>query len=160
MIPEAFVCHNTLNRLRVRIPSKRRNAEYFTALEKDLITIEGVESVIANPVTASLLLVHNVSLERLSEYAAEKQLFSLIHIPPKQMTFHDSLTHNFNVLDKKVKDYTQGATDIGSLAFLGLAGAGIYQISKGNFTAPAWYTAFWYALNIFLKTDKKNDNAE
>lgn len=160
MIPEAFVCHKTSNRLRVRIPARRRNTEYFTALEKDLITVEGIERVIANPVTASLLLVHNVSLERLSEYAAERQLFSLIHIPPKQVTLHDSLTNNFNTWDKKIRDYTQGAADIGSLAFLGLIGAGVYQISKGNFTAPAWYTAFWYALNIFLKTDKKNENAE
>jgi len=160
MIPEALVCHKTLNRLRVRIPAKRRNTEYFTALEKDLITFEGVEAVVTNPVTAGLLLVHNVSLERLSEYAAEKGLFSLIDTPPGQMTLHDSLTDNFNSLDKKVRDYTQGAADIGGLAFLGLIGAGIYQISKGNLTAPAWYTAFWYALNIFLKTNKKNENVE
>lgn len=160
MIPEAFVCHKTSNRLRVRIPAKRRNTEYFTALEKDLITLEGVEKAITNPVTTGLLLVHNVSLDKLSEYAAEKGLFSLIDTPSRQMALHDSLTDNFNALDKKVKDSTQGAVDIGSLAFLGLIGAGIYQISKGNFAAPAWYTAFWYALNIFLKTNKKNENVE
>jgi hypothetical protein len=28
-------------------------------------------------------------------------------------------------------------------------GAGIYQIARGNFAAPAWYTAFWYALGLF-----------
>lgn len=160
MTPEAFVCHKTENRLRVRIPAKRRNSEYFSILEKSFVALDGVEAAIANPITSSLLVIHNITLDRISEYAAEKELFSLSPIPPKPVTIQRSITKSFNNLDDAIKDYTQGAADIGGLAFLALTGAGIYQISKGNFTAPAWYTVFWYALNIFLKTNKENGVAE
>ena len=45
--------------------------------------------------------------------------------------------------------------DLGTASFGALLIMGIYQISRGNFMAPAWYTAFWYALNIFLKSKPK-----
>jgi hypothetical protein len=90
----------------------------------------------------------------------EKGFFHLTYSPPRQVTIQQSVTRSFKSIDTKVKDYTQGTTDIGGLAFLALAGAGIYQISKGNFAAPAWYTAFWYALNVFLKTNKESGNGE
>jgi hypothetical protein len=62
----------------------------------------------------------------------------------------------FAGLDKRIKDLTGGSHNIGALAFLALAGVGVYQIARGNFTAPAWYTAFWYAMNIFFKSDEKD----
>jgi len=38
------------------------------------------------------------------------------------------------------------------MAILSLLGLGLYQILRGNFRAPPWYTAFWYALGIFTKS--------
>jgi hypothetical protein len=35
---------------------------------------------------------------------------------------------------------------------MGLLGTGIYQIVRGNFGAPPWYTAFWYAFGVFTKS--------
>ncbi len=45
--------------------------------------------------------------------------------------------------------YLPGAT------FVALVGAGVYKIAQGKFAAPAWYMAFWYALNIFLRAREK-----
>ena len=39
-------------------------------------------------------------------------------------------------------------------------GMGGYEISRGRFATPAWYTAFWYALNIFLKGLQDQEAAE
>lgn len=53
----------------------------------------------------------------------------------------------------RVEKATGGTMGISEVAFLALFGAGVMQIGRGNFTAIPWYTAFWYALNIFLKSD-------
>lgn len=42
--------------------------------------------------------------------------------------------------------------DLPGMAFLTLLGVGIYQLVRGNFAAPPWYTAFWYAMGIFTKS--------
>jgi hypothetical protein len=59
----------------------------------------------------------------------------------------------FGEIENKIEKVTGGSLDISEMAFLALLGAGIFQIGKGNLTAIPWYTAFWYALNIFLKSD-------
>jgi len=50
---------------------------------------------------------------------------------------------------------TKGFANVPDLVLLTLVGLSAIQISRGNFTAPAWYTALWYALNIFLKAQSK-----
>jgi hypothetical protein len=53
-----------------------------------------------------------------------------------------------------------GWVNLGAMAFLILLGAAIYQIARGNLTAIPWYTAFWYALNIFLKSKPSETGME
>jgi hypothetical protein len=50
-----------------------------------------------------------------------------------------------------LKRLTSGEVDIPSLVFLGLVVSGIYEIARGNLVMPAWYTAFYYALQVFSR---------
>ena len=54
-----------------------------------------------------------------------------------------------------VAQYIKNLSQFGVLLALG-----IYQISRGNFMAPAWYTAFWYAFGVLTKTLIDRDRAE
>jgi hypothetical protein len=152
----AYVTHVTAERLRIKIPSRRRNAEFFATLRDSLAKIEGVESVATNPVTASILITHRTTIDAILEHGRVNNLFTLRKNSPRQTILHKTVTDGFSSLDNRIRKFTQGAFDGGGLAFLALAGIGIYQIGRGNFAAPAWYTAFWYAMNTFLKSNRGN----
>ncbi|MGD1076217.1 MAG: HMA2 domain-containing protein [Thermodesulfovibrionales bacterium] len=152
MIPEAFVRHQTTGRLRITIPSRKRDQEYLTGLKERFSGFEGIETVELNPITGSVLIIHKVSGEKIAEYALANSLFSLKGLHSSPVTLQQRVTGTFKSVDAELKTFTGGEIDIGGLAFLVLMGAGIYQLSVGNLTALPWYGAFWYALNIFLKS--------
>jgi hypothetical protein len=60
----------------------------------------------------------------------------------------------FREVDSQIEHLTGGELDIPSIALIGLIFSGIYQLSIGNFAAPAWYTALWYAAGIAVKAEK------
>ena len=158
MMPsDAYVTHMTAERLRIKIPLRRQDADFFTALRGSLSKIEGIELVEVNPVTASVLITHRTTMDAILEHGRVNNLFTFRKNLPRQTTLHKTVTDSFSAMDNRIKRFTRGAVDGGGLAFLAVAGIGIYQISRGNFAAPAWYTAFWYAMNIFLKSNAEND---
>jgi hypothetical protein len=49
--------------------------------------------------------------------------------------------------------------DVEVIVFLLLVGFGIYDLLRGDLRRPAWYTAFWYASEVFNKyiSDHKSE---
>jgi len=66
-----------------------------------------------------------------------------------------NVRETFQDFNEKMKELTSGEIDLPTLAFLLLLGVGVYQIGAGNFAAPAWYVAFWYAMNIFMQAETR-----
>ena len=152
MIPEAIVCHSTPGRFRVRVPSRKGNTAYFSDLKDQFTHLEGVNEVEANALTGSVVFTHTADLKAISMFAQENSLFRLIKLESGTPALSRNVVKAFSDFDKKVKRFTGNELDVPGAAFLTLLGFGIYEISRGNFAAPAWYTAFWYSLNIFLKS--------
>ena len=50
--------------------------------------------------------------------------------------------------DRKLLDLTGGTVDLPSGIFLALVFTGVYQIVRGQFRTPPWYTVFWYAFGL------------
>ncbi len=152
MHPKAHISHQTKGRLRVKIPSKKGDREYFSALADSLVKHRDISEVRTNPVTGSALILHNSDKDTIRKFAEEGKLFNMIDAAVKSHPqISRYLFYGFKGIDNTVRKATGGELDVPSVAFLSLIGLGIYDISRGNFAAPAWYTAFWYALNIFLK---------
>ncbi|MEK6672547.1 MAG: HMA2 domain-containing protein [Nitrospirota bacterium] len=147
--------HSIAGRLRVRIPAKKGDSPYFASLKDQLIKKGGVEQVEANPMTGSVLIIHKLNINSISNYAESHNLFKLMTQKPEATPLSQKVTGAFKGMDKHVKGFTGGELDIPGMAFIVLIGLGLSQISRGNFAAPAWYTAFWYAFNIFLKANDK-----
>jgi hypothetical protein len=154
-IPEdAYMSHMSSGRLRVKIPSKKGDETFFSEMKAWLSGIPGMERVEANSLTGSVLMVHSIDQETIVDFMKANNL----NLPRAGLHsthssgFHREATDAFSTLDKRVKSFIGEGVNIGALAFLALVGAGTYQIAKGNFAAIPWYTAFWYALNIFLKS--------
>lgn len=156
MLPIAQCVHKLPARARIRIPARKGDGFFFSALRERLHRCEQVTGVETNPLTGSALIFYTGDFAAIAAYAEKEGIFRLAakkHNP-------DSLTHvtvsTYKTLDSRVKRLTGGEIDLPSATWLALVGAGVYKIARGNFAAPAWYTAFWYALNIFLKAKGKS----
>lgn len=152
MLPAAYVSHRTPNRLRIKIPSKKGDSVYFTYLKNHLSVYQGIEKTEINPITGSVLVVHTLDERKIVTHAEDNKLFKISNLRTSSTGLSESILQTFRDLNAKITTSTKGFANIPDIIFLTLLGVGIYQISRGNFTAPAWYVAFWYALNMFWKS--------
>jgi hypothetical protein len=113
---------------------------------------------VINPLTGSVLVLHTTALGPIREYVEAHGLFKLLAeevsdtaAPAGPIPLSQGIKQGYGDFDRRLRELTGGAMDVSGLAFTALLVVGISQISRGNFAAPAWYTAFWYAFNIFLK---------
>lgn len=151
MLPHACISHRTLRRLRVKIPSKKGDRAYFSHIKEELSENPGIERLEINPVTGSVLVVHALDPEVISEYAEGHNLFKIKENSARPKALSRRVVKGFGDFDNKVKRFTGGELDLPEATFLTLLVMGLYEIGRGNIMAPAWYTAFWYAFNVFLK---------
>jgi hypothetical protein len=153
-LPEdTILSHASKGRLRLRIPSKRRNSAYFETISSELEKLSGLTQIQVNPMSGSILILYSeLPAEMTSWLQRYHGLTMKNNIPVKSDLVQRKITGTFDQLNNRIRGFTNGELDIQALSFLALVVVGIYQISRGNFTAPAWYTAFWYAMNIFLKS--------
>jgi hypothetical protein len=160
MASEASKTHSIQGRLRIRIPSKKRDEAYFAAVKDAISAVEGVDGVQVTPQTGSVLVFHHTDADTITQAGVSKDLFEVSEAPKVRTTLlHDSIAVQISEIDNRIREFSQGGVDLRGLAFIGLVGTGIYQIARGNFTAPAWYTAFWYALGLFGKATNNGSSA-
>jgi hypothetical protein len=148
MPPFAYISHRSENRVRIKVPSKKGDKSFFSAAVDFFASQSGILKVTTNDVTGSILLIHSIQPEKIMKSAEKQRLFTS---RSSRTPLSNKVIEVFKGLNKKTTSCTEGYANLPDLTFLSLLGLGLYQISRGNFTAPAWYAAFWYALNIFLK---------
>jgi Heavy metal associated domain 2 len=156
--PSAHISHTTKGRVRFKVPSKKGNARFFTNIKDTLEKDARVAGVVIDPVTGSVLVSHNADTDSIIKLTEANKFFKIERRRPRHVS--NNVVENFKNIDNKLKSVTDGELDLPTVSFLTLAGVGIYEIARGNFAAPAWYTAFWYALNIFLKARPDVDRIE
>jgi hypothetical protein len=142
--------------VRIRVPSQKGNDEYFEALRKSLSQYDAAEAVEVNQFTGSVLLLGNrLELDAVAAIGQSNDLFQIgnpvkpalnnpSHLPGKAVKPLEGLQGAMDQL-------TGGNLDLSGLIFFLLLGTGVHQILRGNFVAPPWYTAFWYAFGVFTK---------
>ncbi len=164
---DAYISHTTSGRFRIRVPSRKGDVAFFQSLKDRAGKYPNIHEVAANPVTGSILIKHSLDPAMMKDLARTYFHGQAKQIGSPSSNIYLQVTETYNQVENKIKKFTGGEMDVGTLSFGALLIMGIYQISRGNFMAPAWYTAFWYALNIFLKSkpkengtpaEKSNDN--
>jgi hypothetical protein len=139
--------------MRIKIPSLRKQDAQLEVLRDRLLRCPGVVETTAAAITGTILIIHEGDHDAVLAYAAQTGILAVETTDDRPLTVHGEIRKVFGHLERRVSSFSGGSLNLGSLAFVALAGFGIYQISRGNLAAPAWYTAFWYAMNIFLKSD-------
>ena len=156
MVPEAYVSHRTLQRVRIRIPSLRGDRDSLQKVGDELQRSAKFERIVLNPQTGSVLL-EGVSLdvEKIANYGEDHGLFSLRRIEAHRaqpVTLSERVAEPIGWVSDFLGRSTGGVVDLPGLIFLSLLGFGGYEILRGNWRSPPWYTAFWYAFGVFTKS--------
>jgi hypothetical protein len=156
--PPAIVVHEVDGRLRVRIATRRLNQRYFEAAAEALRRCGGVDAVIANPLTGSLLILHHASRSAIEAFAEERGVFTvtaleLPDIPSDRVASAvDAITTRF---DQAISRSTYDTGDLRTIAFLTLAALAVVQFVRGNALPPA-ITLVTYAMGVLPRGDEQS----
>lgn len=159
-LPEAHIAHISPRRIRLRIPCKKGNVNFFGDLSVHLAQCPGVSDVEVNWRTGSALLLTASPLSMVVKYGMTHGLFRLKPPTPVHKSLVLNVTEAFKAYDRSLRNFTGGEIDIPSVIFLSLLISGVIQIARGNFVMPAWYTAFYYALGIFTRVKEADADIE
>src|SRR5579884_414175 len=163
MLPKAYISHQTSGRLRIRIPTQKRNQAYFSALKERFSSFPGVQKVEVNPLTGSVLVQHTfhlneIDFKMISDYTQQGGLFQLERPDLSAGSVSKKVVETFQNANQKVERFTGGDIDLPTLTSMGLLGFGLFEMARGKVAAPMWHVAFWYALNIFLSNQRGKEN--
>lgn len=143
-MPAAEIVHHVGQRVRLRVPGKKRDAGYFTALSDRLSEIPGIASVRANPLAASVALTFSGPLEEILTRLNEQ--IDDFHIQPGERI-------RANAVEARPFRRLVSGRDVNPMFMLGsaLAAVGVVQTFRGRIAVPS-ITAFWYALEAFRQS--------
>ncbi len=152
-LPDAMVIQNVAGHLRIRVPSKKNDTEYFRMVEQVFLACENVKSIKVNPLTTSITLKYTGDLTDIKDFAFTHHLFSLTLKSSQLTPLMDNCEKGVMKADNLLNFLTFGQLDFRSIAFVFFVGVGIFQIARGNFMLPSWFTALWYASKL-INTEK------
>jgi hypothetical protein len=148
-LPEASISHQSVDRLRIKVASRKGDAGYFANVLKSLSGLRKFKHLVANSLTGSVLFIgENLDAGEIAEHASEHKLFHLITADPPSLPVMHSIVQPVASIDRSLRTISGGKIDLPSGIFFALLGTGIYQLARGRFGAPPWYTAFWYAFGL------------
>ncbi len=156
-MPVAFVSHQTGTRLRIKVPSKRKDVNFLSSLSTEISGIDGVKNVEVNKLTGSILIHHSHDPAGIVETIKANKLLTFAGRRFARTHLHRRVNDAFKEADVTIRDLTGNELDVSGAAVLTLIGVGIYQVWRGNVAAIPWYAAGWYALNIFLKSNSDKE---
>lgn len=143
----------TPSRLRIKIDGHKNDAAFFEELQKQLTAEFDLNRVTANPETGSVLLEGDaVDPAAVGAFGQTHALFSLAQRPQKPSGIAERIGRSIGGVNAGVRSASAGELDLPSLVFVLLLISGAFQLLRGNFSAPPWYTAFWYAFGVFTKS--------
>jgi len=146
----AEVAHATRGRARIRLPSAKGDARFFTRVEEELRGVPGVADVRVNPTTASVLVRHAGDLGAIAQHARARDLFELSDLPtgaaPEGRAAEsssarghaagwtlDEVRRRLLRLDEIVRERSNESVDVRMMVFAALLGGSVYQLTRGKF---------------------------
>lgn len=143
----AYVTHRTPTRLRIRVPARRHDAEWWQRVGAELREVPGISAVEINPLTASMLVHHDAGFEPARALVGNELLSLADERRVARGSLLDQVRERFASIDAAISAASDGKVDLASLALLGLGALILQQVLRGNVTAPA-VTLAWYAAEL------------
>lgn len=142
--PEAHISHAAAGRVRIKVPGRRGDSDYFAQAERRFGQCPGVRRVAVNPLTGSILIEHETETAAILDFAETGDMVSLKpqeDVVPLAVMVRESAAE----MDRRVREAAGNALDLWSatsLVFLALA---CVQLARGHYIGPA-STLLWTAV--------------
>jgi Heavy metal associated domain 2 len=163
------VVHNVPGRTRLRCSWLRESRDAALEIADALVTLPGMEEVVARPFTGSVLCRYNplqLSPEQIADEAraaggAEVVLRS--QDPDPAPLLRDDVASIARVVARIVHDLNQevlratdSKTDLGILATLGFMTAGAAEVvTRKVIPSPPWFNLAWWGFRTFMTTEER-----
>jgi hypothetical protein len=147
-LPRAEVAHRAGQRLRLRFPRHRGDADFFAKLERTALFVEGVLAATGRPATGSLIIRHKSDYDTLAAGLREEGVCD-VSPEPEDHRPEIEARHLSQELNTRLYEASGGQLDLRALAAFGLVMMGVVQLARGQVFAPAT-TALWYGLTLLL----------
>jgi hypothetical protein len=170
------IAHQVPGRIRMKVPSVKTNPELAEQIKQTFCAIPGIEQVIINPTTGSVVLQYDV--DRHEEMHGHLHHHTGGHyVPPA--TEIDSLANKikqeaeylaehshtakvvvdfFTEFDHQIKIATGNAIDLKIVLAAGIAGVTIFEVGATAAT-PVWVTLAIFALNHMIQAHRAEQNS-
>lgn len=146
MLPVALIVHELPGRVRLRIRERKGDREYFQRVAAEFIAVEGVEAVVTDFRTGSVLVRYRGELPSLLEEGAQRDLFRIAK-GPQGVAWTTAIYQALERGDRELYAESGGRVDFSTLSFLAMAAAGIFQVANGR-GLPAGVTLLRYAYEV------------
>jgi hypothetical protein len=139
--------------MRLRFFSRRGNTAFFERLRQSFADSWTGCRVETNAATGSLLLISEaLDPQRLSRFGSDHDLFSVEETLPPGESLAVGVGRPLQKASRKIGQISGGTLDLPGLLFVALLLFGIFELIRGNYKSPPWYTAFWYAFGLFSRS--------
>ncbi|MCY1044561.1 hypothetical protein OV208_24810 [Corallococcus sp. bb12-1] len=162
------VIHLSPGRTRLRLPWLRDDAKRATSLADALLRVEGIHEVRVRPYTGSVLCIHDpqeLGVEGLLEEVRRSTGVDRVSRPGEEPLEEEEVllralsegsgvaraaSQFFKGINVDLLRATQGHVDLGSLAAMSFAVAGVVDVAvKGRLSSPPWFNLGWWAFRTF-----------
>jgi hypothetical protein len=151
-LPVAQRVHQLRRRLRIALEAERRRGADYDRIATTLAQRLPEVTVRCNPVTGSVLIEGpSAAIARVGAVAEQAGLFQVRPpVPPPPLAVQ--VTDPIGKLSGYLERVTRGNVDLPGMLLLSALFLGLYELARGNFRTPPWYTAFWYAFGMYSKS--------
>jgi hypothetical protein len=151
-LPVAQMVHHLRHRVRIQFQGRqRRYVEYdriITSLEEHLPHV----AVRCSPVSGSIVVSGPATSSEKLGAVAEKVGLVRVQAPLPASPLAVQISQPVGKLSAFLERTTRGNVDLPGMVFLSALLLGLYELARGNFRTPPWYTAFWYAFGVYSKS--------
>lgn len=164
------IAHQVPGRIRMKVPSAKENPELLEQIKQTFSVIPGIEDVIVNPATGSIVLHYDI--DRHDEFHGKLEHHTGGHYKPpaneidalatkieQEAEYLAEHSHTarvvvdfFKDLDNGIKVATGNVVDLKILLAAGIAGFTIFEVGA-NAATPVWVTLAIFALNHMIQAN-------
>ncbi|WP_076864204.1 HMA2 domain-containing protein [Bradyrhizobium mercantei] len=164
------IAHQIPGRIRMKVPSAKENPELLEQIKQTFSVIPGIENVIVNPATGSVVLHYDT--DRHDEFHGRLEHHTGGHYKPpaneidalatkieQEAEYLAEHSHTAKVIVDFFKDFDNGikvatgnVIDLKILLATGIAGFTIFEVGA-NAATPVWVTLAIFALNHMIQAN-------
>jgi Heavy metal associated domain 2 len=163
------IAHQVPGRVRMKLPSGKGNPELLEQMKLTLVGIPGIEEVIINPETGSLVLHYDTDHHdqfhgHLTHHtgghhqvAPTNEIDALANKIQQEAEFLAENSHTarvivdfFKQVDQQIKTSSHNTIDLKIVLAFGIAGFTIAEVGA-NAATPVWVTLAMFGLNHFIE---------